>query len=382
MPMVAYLDENGNVKDTFLDGFLYLPRHPLPSGIAPHKETLKSDWEWLFETTFHGVEGFDRLNELVGEVKQTLNRPDYKVQVYATILTVLETQTDFGDVDGDGVSENCYYEADRDKVVRWFVSKCLDEFEKGNYEHLEFGGFYWMHEEVVISEQGEQILAQTADIVHDMGSYFIWIPYYCAPRYYIGNDLGFDLVNMQANMVFDLNTPAWRMDSAAILAKLRGMSVEMEHTWQATYDSRYAKRYLEYLNKGYEYGYHEAINIFYDDGGNFSTMGFSKDTLCRIQYDATYHYTKGDLKVCPDVMETVKAETGKNTVLYSELTNEAPYAEFSVASMPEHGTVSVSDDGSFAYYPDKDYTGTDRFTYTYNNLLGESEECVVDITVK
>jgi hypothetical protein len=50
-----------------------------------------------------------------------------------------------------------------------------------------------------------------------MGSYFIWIPYYNAPRYYIGEDMGFDLVNMQANMVFNLRTPKWQIDSAAML---------------------------------------------------------------------------------------------------------------------------------------------------------------------
>ena len=38
-------------------------------------------------------------------------------------------------------------------------------------------------------------------------------------------------------------------------------------------------------------------------------------------------------------------------------------------------------DGTFAYYPDKDFSGTDTFTYTYNNLLGESEECTVEIRV-
>ncbi|MBR5285834.1 MAG: DUF4855 domain-containing protein, partial [Clostridia bacterium] len=210
LPMVAYLDEEGNIVDTFIDGYLYLPQSPLPSGMAPHLETIKSDWEWLIEKTYHGVSGFDRLDEVVEIVKNELGLTDYKVQVYPTILTVLETQTDFGDVDGDGVSENCYYAEDREKVVRWYVGKCLEEFEKGNYKNLELGGFYWMHEAVDDTDQCESILAQTASIVHEMGSYFLWIPYYNAPRYYIGNDLGFDLVNVQANMVFNLRTAKWQ----------------------------------------------------------------------------------------------------------------------------------------------------------------------------
>ena len=382
LPMVAYLDEDGVIKDTFIDGFLYLPQSPLPSGIAPHLETIKSDWEWLFETTFHGVSGFDRLDEVVEEVKNALGLTDYKVQVYPTILTVLETQTDFGDVDGDGKSENCYYAEDREKVVRWYVGKCLEEFEKGDYKNLELGGFYWMHEEVVESEQGEAIITQTASIVHEMGSYFLWIPYFNAPRYYIGYDMGFDLVNVQANMVFNLNTPKWQIDNAASVSELRGMAVEMEHTWQATFDTRYAKRYLEYLTKGYVYGYHEAINIYYDDGGNFYSMGISDDPLCRLQYDATYHYTKGDLEYKPKARADAKLEAEKNSVLIFKLEGDNVFTEFAVASMPKNGCVSIASDGSLVYYPDKDFVGTDKFTYTYNNLLGESEECVIEITVK
>ncbi|MBR5286843.1 MAG: DUF4855 domain-containing protein, partial [Clostridia bacterium] len=169
---------------------------------------------------------------------------------------------------------------------------------------------------------------------------------------------------------------------AANVSALRGMAVEMEHTWQATYDVRYAKRYLEYLSKGYIYGYHEAVNIYYDDGGNFSSMGYSKDSLCRLQYDATYHYTKGDLDYKPKAREDLKLEAEKNSVFVTKLEGDNLYTEFSVASMPKNGCVSIASDGSVVYYPDKDFQGTDRFTYTYNNLVGESEECVIEITVK
>ena len=87
-----------------MDGFAYLPASPLPSGAAPHEVPVMSDWEWLFETTFHGVYGFDVLEETVQTVKDALGEDykDYKVQVYVSILTISNATDNFGDVDGDG----------------------------------------------------------------------------------------------------------------------------------------------------------------------------------------------------------------------------------------------------------------------------------------
>ncbi|MBQ8911437.1 MAG: cadherin-like domain-containing protein, partial [Clostridia bacterium] len=47
-----------------------------------------------------------------------------------------------------------------------------------------------------------------------------------------------------------------------------------------------------------------------------------------------------------------------------------------------NGSVTLSTDGSFRYYPAPGFTGKDTFTYTYNNYLGESETCTVEITVE
>ena len=383
LPYVAYLDEDGNIVDTFMDGFLYLPTSPLPSGAAPHLLTIQSDWEWLFEETFHGVYGFDELDKIVGQVKDTLGAgyEDYKVQVYATILTMLDTNDNFGDIDGDGETEVLTTEEGRDKVARWYIGMCLDEFESCGYENLEFGGFYWMNEEVIWADDDEHIITQVADIVHEMGSYFLWIPYYTANRYYIGYDMGFDLVNMQPNVVFDLDSPLWRFPSTAELTKLRHMCVEIEHTREAMSNIAYARNYMLYLYYGAVYGYMDAIHLYYNDLDNISQMGLSDDPLCRLQYDATYQFAKGTLDITPDTKDTFKAATGADTILHSTLNPENDYQLYTLTSMPENGTVSLSADGTFAYYPDKGFTGTDTFTYTYNNLLGESEECTVEITV-
>ena len=55
---------------------------------------------------------------------------------------------------------------------------------------------------------------------------------------------------------------------------------------------------------------------------------------------------------------------------------------YTLQSMPAHGCVTLASDGSFRYFPDKGFTGKDSFTYTYNNYMGESETCTVEITVE
>lgn len=383
LPYVAYLDKDGNIKDTFMDGYAYLPTSPLPSGAAPHEVPVMSDWEWLFNATFHSAYGFDGLEQTVQTVKDALGEDykDYKVQVYVSILTISNETDNFGDVDGDGVAETTKTPEDREKILRWFIGKCQQEFADCGYENLELGGFYWMNESVIWEKDDSHIIKEVADIVHNMGSYFMWIPYYTANRYYLGYEMGFDFVNMQPNVAFDLDAPLWRFDSTAMLTKYNKMSVEIEHTRQAMSDIFFARNYMLYLYYGEIYGYIDSIHVYYNDRDNISAMGFSDDPLCRMMYDATYHFAKGTLDITPDTKEKAVFNAAANDIFTADLNPEKEYLLFTLASMPEHGTVSLLSDGTFAYYPDKDFSGTDTFTYTYNNLLGESEECTVEIRV-
>jgi hypothetical protein len=50
--------------------------------------------------------------------------------------------------------------------------------------------------------------------------------------------------------------------------------------------------------------------------------------------------------------------------------------------MPEHGTVTINNDGSFTFYPEKDFVGEVKFSFTYSEYLGWSDPCEVVINVK
>lgn len=382
LPYVAYLDEEGNIQDTFIDGYIYGISGVFPSGGQAHTYSYKSDWEYIFDTVFNGVTGLDELEKTVGTVKQALNIPDYKVYVYITVTGIHESVTDFGDVDGDGVSEDLSKQDDRAKVINWYTDTCIAEFEKRGYENIELDGFYWQLEAVTWEVDDSHIIKEAADLVHEKNTNFLWVPYYTANRYHQGYEFGFDLVCMQPNFMFDLTQPLYRLEVTAARTKLMNMCVEIEHSYQALSDPDYVRNYMMYLYYGAVYGYMDATHVYYDDIANFAELAYSDDPLCRMQYDATYKFAKGTLDVTPRKRDTVKVTASKDEVYDGELSSEGEFALYTLAGSASHGSVTLSADGTFRYFPKKGFTGTDTFTYTYNNYLGESVPCTVEITVE
>lgn len=389
--LVAYVDEEGKAKDFYFDGFLYgMYGLPVKTDNQTHLYNVKSDWEEQFEAIFNGVGGLDLLNETVGKVKEELNRPDYKVYVYVTMWCVCENVTDFGDVDGDGISEDLSKAEDRKKVVDWYTGMCMEEFASGGYEHLEFDGFYWQGESVnwdnpatPVCEDNSHIITEVSEYIHAKNTNLLWIPYYTAIGYYQTYELGFDLICMQPNYMFDLEQPLYRFDVTASRTKRQHLCVEIEHSYQALSDPLFVRNYMLYLYYGAITGYmNEATHIYYADLTNFVQLAYSDEPLARLQYDATYQFMQGTLKPNPDVVETLSVKGSKDTMTEGELNTEGGLYLYTLTSSAAHGYVTLASDGSFRYFPDKGFTGKDSFTYTYNNYMGESETCTVEITVE
>lgn len=382
LPYVAYLDEEGNITDTFMDGFVLSNGEDLPSKSKVAEASYKKDWDHLFNCLFNGPTGMNHVEEVVGTVKDALNKPDYKVQIYLSLFPIRDTVTDFGDVDGDGISEDLTKAEDRRKVLEWFTDLCLEEFASRGYKNLELGGFYWGIEAIGYWRDDSHLVKETADVIHDRGSQLLWIPYYVANRYYTGYELGFDLVCMQPNVMFTGDVPLWQFTHTAEVSKQTHMSVEIEHSYQALSDPHFVRNYMLYLYYGAVTGYDEGVRIYYDDRDNFAQMARSDLPLCRMQYESTYRFAKGTLEVYPETVETLTFTAKKDTILDGTLNGEGVPARYTPAGSPEHGSVVLSVDGTFRYLPEPGYTGKDTFAYTYNNYLGESQICYVEITVE
>ncbi len=383
LPYVAYIDEDGNIKDTFIDGYIYGVVGGFPSGGLAHTYNYKTDWEYIFDTVFDGATGLNALEETVKTVKEALDIPDYKVYVYITITGIHESITDFGDVDEDGVSEDLSTVEGRSKVINWYIDKCIAEFEKRGYEHIELDGFYWHLEAVTWEHDDSHIIKETADIIDTKSvSNFLWVPYYSANRYYQGYELGFDLITMQPNYMFDLEQPLYRLEITAERTKRMNMCVEIEHSYQAKSDPLFVRNYMLYLYYGVIYGYDKATHVYYDDISNFAALALSDDPMCRMQYDATYKFINGTLDITPETREKISLTALKDTVLDGDLKRDGEFSLYTLVTPPDHGTVTLCSDGTLRYFPEKGFTGTVVFEYTYNNYLGESAPCTVEITVE
>lgn len=392
LPYVAYLDADGNIKDTMFDGFLFLPTvagKKLPSGGEPHeasdkKPTLLIDWMYQYEENFKEGQHFDALNKTAAKVKEALSLPsDYKLKVYATFMYPNLTATDFGDIDGDGVSEDLSKLENRLKVLDIYMQMYLDRFEEENYSNISLEGFYWFAES--ISHQAADVLTlpAAAKMAEEKGTQIFWIPYYCASGYTNWNSYGFTAAYMQPNYVFKLTTPISQLYSAANLISNLGMGIEIEVNGAAVGQLSYYQRYMRYLGYGAEAGYMtDSIHAYYQEVTAYYDACYSGTEMGRNLYDATYGFIKGTLKApekLPDVTATCKA----GGMVHGELLKDLEgfnMAELTIFA--EHGSVTVDANGGYWYVPYDGFTGTDTFTFHYSNYLMWSAETTVTITVE
>ena len=122
--------------------------------------------------------------------------------------------------------------------------------------------------------------------------------------------------------------------------------------------------------------------MYYQDFLCYYKACNSTDVSLRLIYDYTYQFIKGTLNVYPDDAENLTFNCSSGTVLSAALAENVPeYVEYSICVGPEHGTVTINEDGSFVYYPEEGYTGTVTFTYVYNECLCDSAPATVTLNI-
>ena len=386
IPYLAYVDENGNMKDTMFDSFLFLMMSTFPSGGYPYANGVMSDWEWALNDLFGDGKNIKALDEAVAIVKEELGLPeDYKYKVILSLYYPSPEITKFGDVDGDGVSENLSKYEDTMKAIEWYLNLTDDTFNAQNFQNIELVGYYWFHEAINSEDDMSlNVLNATSDLVHKKGKDFCWIPYFASNGYNAWSEYGFDVAVMQPNYVFKLETPYSNVTNCAKLTAMYGMGVEMEICSDSLTNIQFFKKYMQYVAGGAEYGYmNDCIVMYYQEIFAFRDACNSETIMGRMIYDATYHFIKGDLEYKPAAISNTVLETEKNTPVGAEFTFETEkLREFQILEMPENGTVTINNDGSFTYYPEKDFSGEVKFSFIYSEYLGWSDACEVVINVK
>lgn len=381
-PYVGYVDENGNVTDTMFDGYLFLPSTgSLPSGGRPYETNYASDWNYLFDELFTEGINFDALDKTAESTINELGLNDYKLKVYVTIPHMDDTLYDFGDIDFDGNNDSLTTLENRVYVAKYYAERVIKEFNSRNYKNIELCGFYWFHEAI---SGGDVETAKSVNTMFDeLGYGLFWIPYYNASGYSRWEEFGFDVGCYQPNYAFHLTVDETRLAYASESAKRYGMCIEIEIDAASFSDIRFFKKYMNYLKYGLEYGYmNEAIHMYYQGTDDFGISSRSDNERLRLIYEYTYQFIKGTLDITPDKPENMYFNAEINTLLKEKLSSsEDPTTIYRLSSSPEHGSVTVSENGEFVYYPNKGYTGTDTFTYQISHYLGWSEEVTVTVEI-
>lgn len=409
LPYIAYIDEEGNIKDTMFDAVAFVPCHgDYPSGgrlvkTSGKKGAVMSDWELYYDMTFGDERDLDNLNTVVGTVFDSLGIEGQKYKVFLTIPypTVLEGA--FGDYDGDGTVNGCATLEDRLGIVKWFADKCIAGFEAKEYENLTLAGFYWYREEVNYSDSAheEELVTGMNSYVQDLGYSTIFDPFYLSIGYDIWQELGFSGCVMQPNVAFRENRPYFSIEMLGEFAQTiyeENIGVEIETDEPSYFTSS------EYLEAGYNYesylyygaatGYMDAVKTFYQGAGPGSIYDFCyagtstvKGQYLRRLYDITYDFLKGTYSNLPPVLEIgdIEAVAGERVMVDISITDEDSYwgdVKVTFPTEPQHGQVGVvAGKTTLIFHADDGYSGSDSFEICVTDGFGTSEVITVNVNI-
>lgn len=390
LPYVAYLDEDGNIKDTMFDSFLFLhSTGNFPSGNSPFSGSTWADWQWSIEDLFAQGENLYALEAAAGQVKTALGLPDdftYKVTMTIYYPTV-ENCKNFGDFDGDGKNDDLTIYENRIKATKKYIDQIETRFKQSGFKNIELVGYYWWHEGINGStpeEDIKQLLNEISDYIHTKDKDFFWIPYFTASGFSQWEEYGFDIACMQPNYVFEGERPISNLYNNEKFTRYYGMGVEMEIFEGSLSNLVYFKRYMDYIRVGAESGYMtDTVNMYYQSFLVFHDACHSPTTMGRMIYDTTYDYIKGRVNPIPKQLDDLTLTAQRNSPAEFEIDYDTEkLKEIRLISMPQNGTVTFNPDGSFVFYPAHDFVGETSFTFAYSEYLSFSEPITVTITVE
>ncbi|MEG2003915.1 MAG: DUF4855 domain-containing protein, partial [Clostridia bacterium] len=376
LPLVGYYNTDKELKDLFFDTFLYLPCHTTcPSGGELHSTAkvpaIASDWLDYEENLFKKGYNIDALNSAVEEVKTQLQKTDYKAKVYLPIFNSSDIQTNFGDIDGDGISEDMSKLENRKKVAKWWIDKNIKRLNDCGYKNLELKGFYWYDEALNLGNENElAMLEYTTSYIHSLGYFIIWIPFYQSGGFSSWKKVGFDMANMQPNYMFNPEYPESILYDNADLTKKLGMGVEIEIDGKVFTDPEYLKRYMAYLRVGAEKGYMNTIKMYYSDAvpGVYLDAYNSKDPVFHSIYDMTYLYAKGMLDIKGSKPKCTDYQVKKDEQFRGKFEFiDGSVTDIKVLISPIYGNFAANQNGDIRYVPRAGFKGQDRVLIEVSN---------------
>ncbi|MHB1462688.1 MAG: DUF4855 domain-containing protein [Armatimonadota bacterium] len=317
-PYVVRMRNGQPTNDWLFDSFVFLD-YSLPSGRDTEAgATNMQDWLWQLDSWFAKNRDIDALNQAISQTSAVIGTKPKARKVILSIPWSNPAVTDFGDVDGDGVSESLASLAGREKVMRWYVKEAMTRFQQARYEHLELWGFYWMRERIDVNPETVRAASR---VVHEAGSKLLWIPWFRSPGWQNAYNYGFDAVIMQPNYSFNTwldggNVRSNRLDICAMDCMDKGFGVEIENRSNPPNytDGQVFLNYLAY-GDAKRLGYQKAVNGYFMDALYLENTYSSGNTEAIRYYEALADYVTG--KTIPVPIDTVKLAWSKSGAVYA-----------------------------------------------------------------
>ncbi len=301
-PYLTYVDAEGNSKDTLFDAFCLLKLSSNDgSNLASYKSDMTiSDWTEYIAEIFDAEDADVKvLNETAKQASIDLNMPDYKANLVIMIPFPTAQATSFGTLNGRSLDLSV--EADWQYLIDWYLEEIETKFNNGNYEYLDFKGFYWVNE----SPDEQEKITYFTDKVREMGYKSYWIPFFHSVGFFWNEDLGFDAVTLQPSHYFGENSSSSLggggttiIDTVARLGAYGNFGVEMELDYYLSSDLTKYNLFLDYLNSAANMGFQGPgyYRNWYEAGGAIWMLAEDTRPDVRKIYDNVYEVIKGSYK--------------------------------------------------------------------------------------
>lgn len=324
LPFIAYVDEQGTPLDWLFDAVILYPTNY-------RSRQSKQVWEnFLHQIFVSNLDLDDRdsdgitdeswfedapswlsaLTQSLGVAQQYIGNSRGKIKIYITIPTThtheekgivgFFDETEFGDVDGDRVSEDATQTEDQKKILGWYIDTVIDLWDalpESDREKIELVGFHWLHE--VVSGSQSVAMKFVSDHLKKKGLRLSQSPYNISKNkkaYYpvkmnaIWSEY-FDVHFFQPNYTFTFKSLPYlepqSVENSFVLAGITNNAVNLELDINKD-------RYQHYLDVGRKYGAQEKgmSTIMYEVAGWLYSCALLKPEH-RSAYDEFYRYVSG-----------------------------------------------------------------------------------------
>ena len=338
------------------DAFLFLHQRALSGQSTMNGTTDRADWECQLDAWFAPGRDLHALDAAI-EAARPAHGPVAPRQVILSIPYPNPQVTDFGDVDGDGVSEDLGTEEGRTTVAQWYIAEAQRRFAGAGYRNLELWGLYWMNEGAA---DADIALARVfSDAVHAAGKRVLWIPWFMAPNWERWREMGVDVAIMQPNYAF-LTTHGGSVRRNRLIVNARaarreglGVEIELPMAWRLPGAPLLFRHYLRDGAPDRE-GYQQAATAYYLGRDAVEELAGSPDPAERAIYDDLCTYVQNGLVAEPDAPVAWQVAGAPAPWLGDHLQHEARPVREAAAAVPAQpwGALDV-----MLHEPDASWTG-------------------------